>query len=148
MRCARLRKRASPLSFLLSLAFIILFAHPLSLSLSQVLLKQKDGEVIEKYSGSGSFGELALLYNVPRASTVRCAASGALWALDRRTFRHALMSHNKHEVDQTARFLKAVELLSPLTHIQHSKLATALEELTYEDGATLWDVGDKADWLA
>lgn len=113
----------------------------------EVLLKQKGDEPVHRYIGQGSFGELALLYQVPRASSVRCAAAGSLWALDRKTFRHALMAHNKLEVDQTARFLQAVEILSPLTDQQRSKLASTLEEISYEDGATLWDVGDKADWL-
>ena len=63
---------------------------------------------------------------------------------NRKTFRHALIAHNKSEVDQTARFLKAVEILSPLTDQQRSKLATALEELSYESGETLWEVGDRS----
>jgi len=112
-----------------------------------VLLKQKGEDPVHRYMGGGSFGELALMYAVPRASTVRCAVAGSLWSLDRKTFRHAIMSHNKLEVDQTARFLKAVEVLSPLTDEQRAKLAAALEELHFEDGATLWDVGERADWL-
>ena len=112
-----------------------------------VLLKQKGDEPVHRYVGSGSFGELALLYQVPRASSVRCAVGGNLWALDRKTFKHALMAHSKLDADQTARFLKAVEELSALTDEQRAKLASALEELAYEDGECLWEVGDRADWL-
>ena len=57
------------------------------------------------------------------------------------------MVHSKLEIDQTDRFLKAVEVLSPLTDQQRSKIAGALEDISYEDGDTLWDVGDRADWL-
>ena len=113
----------------------------------EVMLKAKGDEPVHRYKGQGSFGELALLYQVPRASSVRCAVAGSLWTLDRKTFRHALMAQNKLDVDQTARFLQAVEILSPLTDQQRSKLASTLEEISYDDGATLWDVGDKADWL-
>lgn len=112
-----------------------------------VLLKQKGDEPVHRYIGSGSFGELALLYQVPRASTVRCTVGGQLWALDRKTFRHALMAHNKLDADQTARFLQAVNELSALTDDQRAKLASALEELAYENGESLWEVGDRADWL-
>lgn len=35
----------------------------------------------------GSFGELALLYNAPRAATVVAASRTALWTLDRKTFK-------------------------------------------------------------
>ena len=57
------------------------------------------------------------------------------------------MAHSKLDADQTARFLKAVEELSALTDEQRAKLASALEELAYEDGECLWEVGDRADWL-
>ena len=33
------------------------------------------------------FGELALLYNSPRAATVLCEENGVLWALERKAFR-------------------------------------------------------------
>ena len=113
----------------------------------EVLLKQNDDEPVHRYIGSGSFGELALLFQVPRASTIRCVVAGSLWALDRKTFRHMLMTYNKEEVDQTARFLQAVEILSPLTDKQRAKLASVMEQISYADGETLWEVGDRADWL-
>ena len=36
---------------------------------------------------TGSFGELALLYNCPRAATVTADSAGVVWTLDRATFR-------------------------------------------------------------
>lgn len=33
-----------------------------------------------------SFGELALLYNAPRAASIRAKTNCTLWALDRETF--------------------------------------------------------------
>ena len=47
--------------------------------------------MVHTYRNPGeSFGELALLYNCPRAATVRCTRGGTLWALDRATFRAVL----------------------------------------------------------
>lgn len=42
---------------------------------------------IHTYDNRGSFGELALLYNMPRAATIKAATEGSLWAMDRLTFR-------------------------------------------------------------
>ncbi|ETO14205.1 hypothetical protein RFI_23162 [Reticulomyxa filosa] len=44
------------------------------------------------YDGKGSFGELALLYNAPRAATVRAATDGLLWVVDGETFRYIMIS--------------------------------------------------------
>lgn len=44
---------------------------------------QKDGAslCVGKYDNKGSFGELALMYNTPRAATILATQEGALWAL-------------------------------------------------------------------
>uniref|UniRef100_A0A3P9IXI5 cAMP-dependent protein kinase type II-alpha regulatory subunit n=1 Tax=Oryzias latipes TaxID=8090 RepID=A0A3P9IXI5_ORYLA len=44
---------------------------------------QKDGlnVCVGKYNNKGSFGELALMYNTPRAATIIAKQDGALWAL-------------------------------------------------------------------
>lgn len=44
---------------------------------------QKDGSsvCVGKYDNKGSFGELALMYNTPRAATIVATQEGALWGL-------------------------------------------------------------------
>ena len=44
---------------------------------------QKDGAsvCVGKYDNKGSFGELALMYNTPRAATIMATQEGALWGL-------------------------------------------------------------------
>lgn len=44
---------------------------------------EKDGVsvCVGKYDNKGSFGELALMYNTPRAATIVATQEGALWAL-------------------------------------------------------------------
>lgn len=59
-----------------------------------VFLKQKGDAPIHTYHKGGTFGELSLMYNSPRAATVRCETAGVLFALDRRTFRAILMERN------------------------------------------------------
>jgi cAMP-dependent protein kinase regulator len=42
-----------------------------------------DNIKVASYDNKGSFGELALMYNAPRAATVSSVDGGTLWALDR-----------------------------------------------------------------
>ena len=39
---------------------------------------------VGSYDGQGSFGELALMYNMPRAATIVATSEGNLWAMVRR----------------------------------------------------------------
>ncbi|CAD7013817.1 unnamed protein product [Ceratitis capitata] len=50
-----------------------------------------NGDHISTYDNSGIFGELALLYNVPRAASIQAVTEGLLWAMDRQTFRRILL---------------------------------------------------------
>ena len=93
-------------------------------------LSQLSGEVVAEYGGADSFGELALLYNAPRAATIRCTAGapgglasaphgGVLWALERKRFRHVMVHTNASSLASKAEhFLKSVPMLSALTDAQ------------------------------
>ena len=54
------------------------------------------GERVGGVGAGGSFGELALMYNAPRAASVVSTSPGVLWALDRITFRRILMDVLPH----------------------------------------------------
>lgn len=43
---------------------------------------------LKKYTAGDVFGELALLYNAPRAATIVAETNTQLWVLDRNTFNH------------------------------------------------------------
>jgi cAMP-dependent protein kinase regulator len=43
---------------------------------------------LKKYAPGDVFGELALLYNAPRAATIKSDTNCELWSLDRGTFNH------------------------------------------------------------
>ena len=102
----------------------------------EVFLKQaEDGKPVATYESGKSFGELALLYNSPRAATITCKTAGTLWALERKAFRHVMVNTGAGDLKAKAEnFLKTVEILSPLTDSQRASLASVMEQLTFSDG--------------
>ena len=98
-------------------------------------------------SGPGtSFGELALMYNAPRAATVVSTEPAILWQLDRVTFRRILMDSAFQRRRMYESFLEEVPLLASLTPYERSKIADALETTKYPAGSSIikeGDVGDK-----
>jgi cAMP-dependent protein kinase regulator len=43
---------------------------------------------LKEFQPGEGFGELALLYNAPRAATITAKSEATLWKLDRDTFNH------------------------------------------------------------
>jgi cGMP-dependent protein kinase len=114
----------------------------------EVFLSQSGEEPVSSYDSGKSFGELALLYNSPRAATIKCKDGGVLWALERKAFRHVMVNTGAGDLKSKAEnFLKTVEMLSPLTDAQRSNLAHAMEELKFTDGEYVVEMGEQADAL-
>ena len=101
------------------------------------------GQNVGKIEAGGSFGELALMYNAPRAATVISAESQCtLWALDRLTFRRILMESTFARRRMYESFLEEVPLLSTLTPYERSKIADALESQKFPAGHYIIREGD------
>lgn len=76
--------------------------------------------LVGKYDNSGSFGELALMYNLPRAATIRAVTSGALWAMDRQTFRRILLKSACRKRKMYEALLESVPMLKTLEVLKSS----------------------------
>jgi len=100
------------------------------------------GNKVGTVGPGGSFGELALMYNAPRAATVMSSEPSTLWALDRVTFRRILMDSAFQRRRLYEGFLEEVPLLSSLTPYERSKIADALETKKYPPGTTIIQEGD------
>jgi cAMP-dependent protein kinase regulator len=105
------------------------------------------GAALKRYFSGEAFGELALLYNSPRAATVVCHEAGTLWALDRKVFRHVMRQTGRQFNESTGEFLKTVGFLSKLSDAERQRLAWAFDEKTYEDGEYVVEIGEPADAL-
>lgn len=52
---------------------------------------------MKKYQPGEAFGELALLYNAPRAATIIADGDCILWELDRQTFTHIVKDSSRNK---------------------------------------------------
>ena len=100
------------------------------------------GTKVSTVGSGGSFGELALMYNAPRAATVNSTGPSTLWALDRVTFRRILMDSAFQRRRMYEAFLDSVPLLSTLTSYERSKIADALETAKFPPGSHIIREGD------
>ena len=66
------------------------------------------------YEDTGSFGELALMYNMPRAATIQAETEGSLWAMDRQTFRRIVLKNAFKKRQMYEQLLNAVPMLKSL----------------------------------
>ena len=123
--------------------YYIVESGSLSISVTHGGAAQKYGDVTEGMS----VGELALLYNTPRAATVLASTDVKLWALDRATYR-SICQHYRHERGQKyMRFLKQVDNLKNLSDRELTQLAEAMEEEVYDKGDVIVRQGEKGDYF-
>mmetsp|Transcript_118765 Transcript_118765/g.206302 ORF Transcript_118765/g.206302 Transcript_118765/m.206302 type:complete len:378 (-) Transcript_118765:165-1298(-) len=92
-----------------------------------------------------SFGELALMYSVPRAATVRCAMAGGLWCLDRESFQMMLVTAENSKKGEYDSFLAEVDLLRELTSYERSVLSDMLESELFDDGEEIVRQGEEGN---
>lgn len=103
--------------------------------------------LVGNYDNSGSFGELALMYNLPRAATIQAVTTGSLWAMDRQTFRRILLKSACKKRKMYEALLENVPMLKTLEKYERMNLADALVPKEYPSGAQIILQGDSADGM-
>lgn len=104
-----------------------------------------NGKKVVEIGPGGSFGELALMYNTPRAATVTAALDSILWAVDRVTFRRIIMDNTFQKRKLYESFLKTVPILQSLSAAEVTKVADALEPVSFDDEDIIIEEGDVGD---
>lgn len=92
-----------------------------------------------------SFGELALMYNSPRAATVKAVTEVKLFALDRITFRQIMADATSKKRRLHEQFLEKVPLFSGMLPTERAKIADVLETVRFKAGETIIHQGDNGD---
>nr|XP_060483895.1 cAMP-dependent protein kinase type II-alpha regulatory subunit [Panthera onca] len=111
------------------------------------ILVTKDNQTrsVGQYDNRGSFGELALMYNTPRAATIVATSEGSLWGLDRVTFRRIIVKNNAKKRRMFESFIESVPLLKSLEVSEQMKIVDVIGEKVYKDGERIITQGEKAD---
>ncbi|XP_077384548.1 protein kinase, cAMP-dependent, regulatory, type II, alpha, B isoform X2 [Festucalex cinctus] len=111
------------------------------------IMVAKDGVsvCVGKYDNKGSFGELALMYNTPRAATIVATQEGALWGLDRATFHRLIVKNNAKKRRMYEAFVECVPLLKSLELSERMKIVDVLGARCFKDCERIIAQGDSAD---
>eukprot|EP00931_Biecheleriopsis_adriatica_P121585 TRINITY_DN9664_c0_g2_i1.p1 TRINITY_DN9664_c0_g2~~TRINITY_DN9664_c0_g2_i1.p1 ORF type:complete len:403 (+),score=130.72 TRINITY_DN9664_c0_g2_i1:145-1353(+) len=109
----------------------------------ECLIKKDGSEIPVKTCEEGDvFGELALLYNCPRAASVECKENGTLWQLDRDTFNHIVKEAAQKKRQRYDSFLSKVPLLASMDAYERSQLADALQVEQFSAGVDVMTQGE------
>ncbi|XP_052329764.1 cAMP-dependent protein kinase type II-alpha regulatory subunit-like [Oncorhynchus keta] len=103
------------------------------------------GKCVGKYDNKGSFGELALMYNTPRAATIMATQEGALWGLDRATFHRLIVKNNAKKRKMYEAFIECVPLLKSLELSERMKIVDVVGMRAFKDEECIITQGEKAD---
>jgi cAMP-dependent protein kinase regulator len=107
----------------------------------------KDGpnQYLKTYHPGESFGELALLYNAPRAASIVAKEDSVCFSLDRECFngivKDAAMKKRERYID----FLGRVEILDSLDSYEKAKICDCLQPTTFQPGEYIIKQGEQGN---
>jgi len=107
--------------------------------------KASDSQVVGTIKAGMSFGELALLYQAPRAATVTSAGKGLLWVVDRYNFKNILKEAGEARTKEFIKILDSIELFNCLLSEEKEQLANALTETQFLKGEVIIKEGEEGD---
>jgi cAMP-dependent protein kinase regulator len=105
-----------------------------------------EGANVGSAGAGGTFGELALLYQAPRAATCVAQKDCQLFRLDQEHFRRILMMQAEDQVSDVVKVLRKVPYFQELGHEKLSTIAANLHIKHYKDGEVVAKSDDE-DWV-
>jgi cAMP-dependent protein kinase regulator len=104
------------------------------------------GGKVHQYTNQGdTFGELALLYNAPRAATVMAAEKCKMWALDRTSFAALVQGAMQKRRRETDELLSKLDFMQTLDLGDRSKLADVIKIESFAKGTAIMKQGEEGN---
>ncbi|BFZ08152.1 hypothetical protein BsWGS_11191 [Bradybaena similaris] len=104
-------------------------------------------KLVGNYNNEGFFGELALMYNMPRAATIVATSIGTVWGLDRQTFRRIVLKTAFNKRKKYEKLIEGCNMLKSLDVYERMNVCDALTSQKFNDGDKIIAQGDKADCM-
>lgn len=102
-----------------------------------------DGQINRMLSSYECIGELALLYNYPRHTTVQVqSAEAVLWALCRQSFRQFMIDTARANMKIFVKHLKTVPIFKTLSHGECRRVVQAMSVMRFHGGQRIFAQGD------
>lgn len=109
----------------------------------------REGEAEEvflrDYNPGDVFGELALMYNAPRAATITATASSECYVLDRGTFNKIVKAGVIKKREKLEAFLDKIEILADLKQAEKAKIVDCLKTQRFKAGDRVIVEGEEGD---
>eukprot|EP00931_Biecheleriopsis_adriatica_P059486 TRINITY_DN355_c0_g2_i1.p1 TRINITY_DN355_c0_g2~~TRINITY_DN355_c0_g2_i1.p1 ORF type:complete len:454 (+),score=134.17 TRINITY_DN355_c0_g2_i1:142-1503(+) len=103
-------------------------------------------KLVKTCTAGDVFGELALLYNCPRAASVVCKEKCTMWELDRGTFNNIVKDAAANKRTALSEFLHKVPLFNGMDEYELMTIADAMKVETIDSaGSVIIKQGDTGD---
>lgn len=106
---------------------------------------QEEPKYLKDYVSGEVFGELALMYNAPRAASIDAIEESVCFSLDRDTFNHIVKNAAIDRRNKYDGFLKQIDILSQLSPYEREKICDCLTTEYFKKDDTIINQGEEGE---